>query len=50
MIIWAKAVRIFHFRGHDVNESLRHIMVPYNICDFVKKIMQLMKESGPGHT
>ena len=34
MILWAKAVRIFHFRAHDVNKSLRHIVVPYNICDF----------------
>ena len=37
-----KAVRIFHFHAHDVNESLRHIVVPYIIFD-VKKIMQLIK-------
>ena len=24
MKIWVKAVRIFHFRAHDDNESLRH--------------------------
>ena len=48
MKIWAKAVRTFHFRAHDVNKSLRHTVVPYNICDFEKKIMQLIKVIGPG--
>ena len=37
MKIWAKAVRIFNFRAHDVNERLRHIVVPYNIIRFRKE-------------
>ena len=44
--IWAKAVRIFYFYAHNIHKSLRHIMVPYNICDFVKRITKLIKERG----
>lgn len=44
MKIYAKAVS--NFRAHDVNESLRYIVVPYNIYDFVKKITQMIKERG----
>ena len=46
MKIWAKAVRIYNFHAHEVNESFRRIVVPYNICGFVKKIKQLVKETG----
>ena len=40
MKIWAETVRIFHFRAHDINESLRHIVVPYK--------MRFCKEEGTG--
>ena len=46
MKIWAKEVRTFNFHAHDVKESLRNNVLPYNICDFVKKIMQLIKDRG----
>ena len=35
--IWTKAVRIFDIRAHDAKEGLRHIVVPYNICNFFKE-------------
>ena len=40
MKIWAETVRIFHFRAHDINKSLRHIVVPYK--------MRFCKEEGTG--
>ena len=50
MKIWAKTVRTFHFRAHDVNKSLRHIVVPYNICDFEKKSRRLGRDNNRHRT
>ena len=40
------AMRIVNFRAHHVNESLRNIVIPYNIWNFVKKMTELIKEMG----
>ena len=48
MKIWVKAVNIFNFHAQDINKSLRHIVVPYNIYNFEKKITQVIKERGLG--
>ena len=40
MKISAETVRISHFHAHDINKSLRHIVVPYN--------MRFCKEEGTG--
>ena len=40
MKISAETVRFSHFHAHDINKSLRHIVVPYN--------MRFCKEEGTG--
>ena len=34
----------FHFQAHNINESLRHVLGPYSIWNFVKKFTQSIKD------